>query len=212
MGLIFLTCLNLPPNLRHKPAYSLVFGIIPGPNLPNTDTISNILKHLVAQLLELKDGVHIPTFLYPDGKYIYLQLLPLIGDLVSVHKASVVESHSANHFCPWCTTQLPNLQLMRQGEMRNGLDISKAAKDWKYSKTLSEKNELCKKTGAWWSELNNLPYQNTNIHLALGILHNWLEGVLAEHFRFHWGFQDEMKEKKRGLKEEEVILEQPQRR
>ncbi|MBW0473782.1 hypothetical protein O181_013497 [Austropuccinia psidii MF-1] len=185
MGLILLTCLNLPPKLRHKPAYSLVFGIIPGPNSPNTVTISNILKHLVAQLLELKDGVHIPTFLYPDGKYIYLQLLPLIGDLVAVHKASGVASHSANHFCPWCTAQLPDLQLMRQGEMRNGLDILKAAKDWKYLKTLSEQNEFRKKTGVRWSELNNLPYWNPNMHLALGILHNWLEGVLAEHLRIN---------------------------
>ncbi|MBW0547979.1 hypothetical protein O181_087694 [Austropuccinia psidii MF-1] len=202
MGLILLTCLNLPPKLRHKPAYSLVFGIIPGPNSPNTVMISNILKHLVAQLLELKDGVHIPMFLYPDGKYIYLQLLPLIGDLVAVHKASGVASHSANHFCPWCTAQLPDLQLMRQGEMRNGLDILKSDKDWKDSKTLSQKNEFCKKTGVRWFELNNLPYRNPNMHLALGILHNWLEGVLAEHFRFRWGFQDEMQEKKRGLKEE----------
>ncbi|MBW0484909.1 hypothetical protein O181_024624 [Austropuccinia psidii MF-1] len=211
MGLILLTCLNLPPKLHHKPAYSLVFGIIPGPNSPNTVTISNILKHLVAQLLELKDGVHIPTFLYPDGKYIYLQLLPLIGDLVAVHKASGVVSHLANHFCPWCTSQLPNLQLMRQGEIRNGLDILKAAK-WKDSKTLSEQNEFRKKTGIWWYELNNLPYRNPNMHLALGILHNWLEGVLAENSRFCWGFQDEMQEKKGVLKEEEVMLEQPQRR
>ncbi|MBW0535608.1 hypothetical protein O181_075323 [Austropuccinia psidii MF-1] len=202
MGLLLLTCLNLPPKLCNKAAYSFVFGIIPGPNSPNTVTISNILRPLINQLLVLKDGVRIPTFSNPEGKYIYLQLLPLIGDLVAIHKTSGVASHSANYFCPWCTAQLPNLQLMKLGETRNGLDILRAAEDWKNSKTLSKQNDIRKKTGVRWSELNRLPYRNPNMHLALGILHNWLEGVLAEHFRFRWGFQDETQEKKRALKEE----------
>ncbi|MBW0460866.1 hypothetical protein O181_000581 [Austropuccinia psidii MF-1] len=29
-------------------------------------------------------------------------------------------------------------------------------------------------------------------------MHNWLEGVLAEHFCFQWGFQDERQERKRA--------------
>ncbi|MBW0526491.1 hypothetical protein O181_066206 [Austropuccinia psidii MF-1] len=194
--------LNLPPKLRNKAAYSFVFGIIPGPNTPKTLTISNILRPLINQLLVLKDGVKIPTFLNPEGKYIYLQLLPFIGDLVAIHKTSGFASHSANYFCPWCTSQLPNLQLMKLGETRNGLEILRAAEDWKNSKTLSEKNDIWKKTGVQWSELNCLPYRNSNMHLELGILHNWLEGVLAENFRFCWEFQDETQEKKRALIEE----------
>ncbi|MBW0487646.1 hypothetical protein O181_027361, partial [Austropuccinia psidii MF-1] len=199
MGLLLLTCLNLPPKLRHKPAYSFVFGVIPGPNSPNTITISNILKPLVDQLLVLKDGVKIPTFLQPQGINIYVQLLPLIGDLVAIHKTSGVASHSGTHFCPWCDSQLPNLQLMKLGTTRNGLTILKAAQDWKDARTLTEQDDLRKKNGVQWSQLDRLPYRNPNMHLALGILHNWLEGVLAEHFRFRWGFQDDAQEKKRAL-------------
>ncbi|MBW0478864.1 hypothetical protein O181_018579 [Austropuccinia psidii MF-1] len=38
------------------------------------------------------------------------------------------------------------------------------------------------------------------MHIALGVMHNWLEGVLAEHFRHRWGFQDEVQERKQAIK------------
>ncbi|MBW0554079.1 hypothetical protein O181_093794 [Austropuccinia psidii MF-1] len=145
MGFLLLTCLNLPPKLCHKPAYSFVFGVIPGPNSPNTIMISNILKPLVDQLLVLKDGVKIPTFSQPQGINIYVQLLPLIGDLVTIHKTSGVASHSGTHFCPWCDSQLPNLQLMKLGTTRNGFTILKAAQDCKDAITLTEQDDLRKK-------------------------------------------------------------------
>ncbi|MBW0521073.1 hypothetical protein O181_060788 [Austropuccinia psidii MF-1] len=50
MVLILLTCLNLPPNLRHKPAHLFFFWIVPGPNFPRTITFSKILKPLVHKL------------------------------------------------------------------------------------------------------------------------------------------------------------------
>ncbi|MBW0518690.1 hypothetical protein O181_058405 [Austropuccinia psidii MF-1] len=174
--------LNLPPKLLKKAAYSFVFGVITGPNSANTVTISNILRPLINQLLVLKDGVQITTFSKPEG----------------------VASHSANYFCPWCTARLPDLKLIKIGETRNGLDILRAAEDWKNSKTLSKQNDIQKKTGVQWSKLNRLPSHNPNMHLPLGIPHNLLEGVLAEHFRFRWGFQDETQEKKRALKEETI--------
>ncbi|MBW0481825.1 hypothetical protein O181_021540 [Austropuccinia psidii MF-1] len=95
--------------------------------------------------------------------------------------------------------------------MRNVLDIFKAAKDWKDSKTLIEQNEVRKKTGVRWSELNSLPYRNPNMHLALGILHNWLDIS-----GFNGAFKMKCKRKKgvkrRDQKEEEAMLEQQQRR
>ncbi|MBW0460500.1 hypothetical protein O181_000215 [Austropuccinia psidii MF-1] len=92
IGFLLLTCLNLPPKLCHKPDYSFLFGVIPGPNSPK------ILKPLLDQLLVLKDGVKIPTFSQPQGINIYVQLLPLIGDLVTIHKTLGVASHSGTHF------------------------------------------------------------------------------------------------------------------
>ncbi|MBW0580340.1 hypothetical protein O181_120055 [Austropuccinia psidii MF-1] len=61
LGVILLKCLNLPPAMQNKPAYTLVHGIIPGPNTPNVTNISNILKPLVNELLWLKDGIEIET-------------------------------------------------------------------------------------------------------------------------------------------------------
>ncbi|MBW0476240.1 hypothetical protein O181_015955 [Austropuccinia psidii MF-1] len=39
------------------------------------------------------------------------------------------------------------------------------------------------------------------MHIALRILHNWLEGVLAGHFCYRLGFQSVVQEKKRAIKE-----------
>ncbi|MBW0499385.1 hypothetical protein O181_039100 [Austropuccinia psidii MF-1] len=36
------------------------------------------------------------------------------------------------------------------------------------------------------------------MHIALGMMHNWLEGVLSEHFRHRWGFQEDSQEKQKA--------------
>ncbi|MBW0506103.1 hypothetical protein O181_045818 [Austropuccinia psidii MF-1] len=135
MGLILLTGLSLPPKLRHKPAYSFVFRIIPGPNSPHTITIQHILNPLAYQLLKVHNGVNISTISRLQGRNVYLQLIPLIGDLVAVHKALGV----ASHFFPWCDSQLPDLHLMKLGDTFLGLDILNASQDWKDAKKISEK-------------------------------------------------------------------------
>ncbi|KNZ56318.1 hypothetical protein VP01_2434g1 [Puccinia sorghi] len=43
LGVLALTCLNLPPNLRYKPQYTYLAGLIPSPNQPNMETITNVL-------------------------------------------------------------------------------------------------------------------------------------------------------------------------
>ncbi|MBW0526901.1 hypothetical protein O181_066616 [Austropuccinia psidii MF-1] len=134
MGLILLTGLNLPPKLRHKPAYSFVFTITPGQNSPNTITIQHILNPLAYQLLKLHKGVNIPTISRLQGRKVYLQLLPFIGDLVATHKALGV----ASHFCPWCDSQLTDLHLMKLGDNFIGIDILNASQDWKDAKKIAE--------------------------------------------------------------------------
>ncbi|MBW0483665.1 hypothetical protein O181_023380 [Austropuccinia psidii MF-1] len=67
LGLIKLTCFNLPPSMQKKPAYTLVHGIIPRPNAPNVTNMSNILKPFVNELLWLKDGIEIKRYKHPLG-------------------------------------------------------------------------------------------------------------------------------------------------
>ncbi|MBW0526525.1 hypothetical protein O181_066240 [Austropuccinia psidii MF-1] len=101
MGCVMLTCLNLPPTLQNKPAFSLLYRIIPGPNSPDVVTISNALKPLVDELLVLKDGFNSNTYQHPKGRTVFVQLLPICGDLVAAHKVIGFGSHSAKQFCGW---------------------------------------------------------------------------------------------------------------
>lgn len=39
-----------------------------------------------------------------------------------------------------------------------------------------------------WLDLNQLPYCNIVHHVPLGMMHNWLEGILQHHFQIRWGF------------------------
>ncbi|MBW0567419.1 hypothetical protein O181_107134 [Austropuccinia psidii MF-1] len=182
LGLILLNCLNLPPQLRNKPSFSLLYAIIPGPNAPNIITISNCLKLLVDELLVLKDGFEAFTAQNPCGRKIYIQVLPIRGDLLAVHKVVGFGSPAASQFCGWCQANLKELTLMKIGLKRTGLDVLDAAKSWLVLKTLKEQEEIQRRTGVRWSELNRLPYRIPNMHVALGVMHNWLEGALAEHF------------------------------
>lgn len=53
----------------------------------------------------------------------------------------------------------------------------------KYS-TLSMRQKFFEKTGVRYSELHRLTYRDPVWDNPLGIMHNWLEGILQNHFRF----------------------------
>ncbi|MBW0471030.1 hypothetical protein O181_010745 [Austropuccinia psidii MF-1] len=182
MGCIVLSFLNLPPNLRNKPGYSLLYSIIPGPNAPNLTQISNSLRPLVDELLSLKDAVRICTSDYPKGREIYVQLLPSVGDLVEMHKIFSFGLHSASQFCAWCTAELKDLQAISIGTGQGAHEVREAANTRKSATSISLEEKIQKTSGVRWSELNRLPYCLPNMNVALGIMHNWLEGILQEHF------------------------------
>ncbi|MBW0514310.1 hypothetical protein O181_054025 [Austropuccinia psidii MF-1] len=154
MGCIFLRFLNLPPNLRNKPGYSLLYSIIPEPNAPNTTAISNVLRPLVNELLILKDGVKIYTSDYPKGREIYVQLLSSVGDLVARHKIVGFGSHSASQFCSWCTAELKDLQAMSIGTFQGAHEVREAANTWKSATSISLQENIRKTSGVRWSQLN----------------------------------------------------------
>ncbi|MBW0477273.1 hypothetical protein O181_016988 [Austropuccinia psidii MF-1] len=102
MGIIALNCLNLPPRLRFKQAYTCLSGIIPAPNQPDMFTTKNILRPLFDDLLVLSQGIKISTPEYPHGCKVTIHLIGLIGDVVDTYKVSGFISHSTKQFCSWC--------------------------------------------------------------------------------------------------------------
>ncbi|MBW0548987.1 hypothetical protein O181_088702 [Austropuccinia psidii MF-1] len=93
MGIVALSCLNLPPSICHKLPHLFLSNIMPGPQAANMTMISHLLMPLVDDLLHFKDPVEIPTFQRPNGRMIQVRLLTIVGDSGATHKVGGFASH-----------------------------------------------------------------------------------------------------------------------
>ncbi|KAA1123860.1 hypothetical protein PGTUg99_050062 [Puccinia graminis f. sp. tritici] len=188
-GVFAFSCLNLPPSTRNKVSHIGLAGITPGPFSPNTETINHLLKPFVDELIQLESGVEIRTYQYPNGRTVRIKLLCLLGDAPAVKKVAGFASHSAKYFCSFCKEKLNDLGMLQRGPNRSKDATLAAAQLAKDSKSSTESENLLKESGVRWSELNRLSYWNPSDNIVLGVLHNWLEGILQAHFRYRWGFK-----------------------
>lgn len=88
-GSMVMSCLNLPPSLRHKPE-NLYLSIIPGPKEPATDQTNHFLRPLVDDLLpSWSNGTwYSRTCQYPNGRLVRSALGPLICDMLAARKVA----------------------------------------------------------------------------------------------------------------------------
>ncbi|MBW0506696.1 hypothetical protein O181_046411 [Austropuccinia psidii MF-1] len=189
MGIVAMACLNLPPQLRNKLSHIFIAGIMPGPQAPNKTTISHLLVPLVDDLKKLQEPSQISTFKQPNGRMIQVRLLTLIGDTGATHKVGGFASHSAKYYCTWCLSNDTELSNLKCGKPRTGQETREKGLQWKEA-SKNQQTQLLRQSGVRYSELNRLEYCDPVKHLALGMMHNWMEGILAHHFRIRWGFQD----------------------
>lgn len=189
MGLIALNCMNLPPNTRNLLRNFCIAGITPGTHELSVSNINNVLAPIVDQLLLLDQGVRVCTHQYPNGRTVQIKLLGLVGDVVGTHKVAGYASHSATCFCSYCVCKVqdrPSLQLERE---QTDIEVRAQAQTYAQATTITKQEGLVRKFGVRSSELNRLPYRDTVKHVVLGVMHNWLEGVLQHHWRYRWGFK-----------------------
>ncbi|MBW0467884.1 hypothetical protein O181_007599, partial [Austropuccinia psidii MF-1] len=187
LGVLSLTCLNLPPTMQYKPQFTYLSGLIPAPNQPNTSTINSILKPLVDELRKLDQTINIQTFQIPNGRNIRIILAALIGEIVATHKVSGFAFHSAQRPCSWCEVIRKDLEKVTIGKKRNKNDTLGLSVRWFNEKAICQRKILAKKAGVRWSELNLLPYWDPSKDVVLGMMHNWYEGILQHHFWYRWG-------------------------
>ncbi|KAH9469452.1 hypothetical protein MJO29_003640 [Puccinia striiformis f. sp. tritici] len=57
------------------------------------------------------------------------------------------------------------------------------------AKSSSAQEKFLKESGVRGSALNRLSYWDPTRNAVLGMMHNWLEGILQTHFQYRWGFQ-----------------------
>jgi hypothetical protein len=188
-GVIMMFCLNLPPELRHKPENVFVAGMTPPGKEPTVVTITNVANPVIKQLVPFYHGKIIPTFAHPQGETIKAGVLPLLGDAPAVRKAGGFASHSAMQVCSFCTCTLDNIDCLdcSMWMPRTGFEARTGAYQWARAKTKTAQTESFQATGFRWSALHVLDYREHVKHTVLGIMHNWIEGVLQHHSRVIWG-------------------------
>jgi hypothetical protein len=83
-GAIVMVCLNLPPELRHKPENIFIASIIPPDCEPDVVTFTHVADPVIDQLVPFYAGQDVPTFSHPSGEMIRIAVLPFIGDIPAV--------------------------------------------------------------------------------------------------------------------------------
>jgi hypothetical protein len=151
---------------------------------------------IVDQLIKLDVGIKIMTQKFPHGRKVSIHLGILIGDVVATHKVAGHASHSATQLCSWCDVKKNEIENMKIGRMKNSRNARMAASAWKELSTLESKKEHVKKNGIRWSELNRLPYWDPIKSVSLGVMHNWLEGVLKHHWDERWEYHKKARKAK----------------
>lgn len=187
-GIIALSCINLSPTLRNKISHMCLVGITPGPYSPDPQTLNHLLNPLVKELHQLEQGLVIPTYQFPNGRNVEVKLVAVQGDTLATKKVAGFASHSATCFCSFCHARSSDLSSMSLSKKRTKCETLSAAKALRDAANASIQDKILRETGVQWSALNELLYWDPAKHVALGVMHNWLEGILQSHFRYRWKF------------------------
>jgi len=62
-----------------------------------------------------------------------------------------------------------------------------AAEEWRQAQTKVRRKEIFDEHGVRYSSLHKLHYRDQVQHTVLGMMHNWIEGILQHHTRVKWG-------------------------
>ena len=192
VGVIYLSVLNLPPNVRYKLQNICLIGIIPGPHEPE-NSVNEYIKSLVNDLLQFWNGVelNVCTTTTVQRKKVRCALLCCSCDLPAGRKLCGFMGHSAHMGCSKCKKYFPSIEgekkLDYSGFERNEWTPRTNAAHRSDVKTLEEcqtKTELANKEsqlGCRYSSLLDLPYFDPPTMLVIDPMHNLFLG-LAKHF------------------------------
>lgn len=197
-GAIMFFCLNLPPELQYRPEYTYFAAITPLPKEPDMETITAVSDPVISQLNRMWSGQTVRTHRHPEGATKRVGVLPAIGDLLAMRKAlGFAGVASLAHFCSFCCLHKKDIESTDIASFtpRNGTDVRAWAELWRTATTKKERNKLFKLHGVRWSSMNALTYRDPVKHTVLGVMHNWIEGVLQHHVRFRWGIGRDLEKK-----------------
>lgn len=188
-GAIMISCLNLPLELQQLPENTFFAGMTPTGKEPNTSTITAVTGPIVDRFKPMWNGRVIKTYCHPRGIRIRAAILARIGDLLAIRKAMGFAGVASHNFCSFCKLQRVDMDNLdyQSWELRTGPEVLAKAVEWNEATTKKRRQEIFKKYGVRWSSLHELPYGDSVCHTLLGLMHNWIEGILQHHARIRWG-------------------------
>lgn len=197
---IYMVCLNLPPDIRHRIENVFLVGIIPGPGEPSLTQINHFLNPLVNDLILFWDrGVYYTrTFKHARGRLVRCALVPVVCDTPAARQIMACGSHSSTHFCPYCGLLLNDLDNLDMDTWPPGVqtreDFVALAEQWRDASS-SERKKLFEKHGIRYTELLRLSYWDPVKFVVIDSMHTLLLGNLETHCREYWGMDVKVDDK-----------------
>jgi hypothetical protein len=194
-GAIIAVCLNLPYELWHLEGYTYFVGMTPPPKEPTVTTMAALSDPVVDQFQEMWKGKMIPTFNHPDGDFYRAAIIAAIGDILALKKLLGCAGHTSRNFCSFCKLQYADIDQLdyENFEPRRGWEVLRHAKAWLAAKTLDKRKQIFDQHGSRFSPLNKITYRDPVKQTVLGMMHNWLQGILQHHCRLKWGIGSKVK-------------------
>ncbi|KAJ7241524.1 hypothetical protein B0H12DRAFT_1250312 [Mycena haematopus] len=189
-GAIVLYCLSLPIEVRFLVENICVLALIPGPDMPDVWTIAHIMISFARMINEFAPpGKVLPTFKNPLGVLVAARLVPLIADLQAIRKVAGYMAFNATQFCNWCLLKHADLEDLnyKSWKLRDSRTVAAQAKAWRDAITKTVKEALAKLSGVRSTPMHDIYKWDPVMHIVLGFMHNWLEGILMRHLRILWG-------------------------
>nr|VWO97371.1 SPI-1 type III secretion system export apparatus protein SpaS (Secretory protein (Associated with virulence)) (Virulence-associated secretory protein) [Ganoderma boninense] len=192
IGVIYLACLDLPPDIRYRVENICLVGVIPGPKEPHLHEINYFLRPLIDELLELwEPGVRFEqTAMRDAGCLVRVAIIPLVCDVPAMRKTAGFASHSSAHFCSFCPLPLRDMSNIDRSTWPTSLTWDQhltKAWNWRDAATEKDRHIAFDNHGIRWSELLRLPYWDPTRYAVLDAMHNLFLGELAHHCRGVWG-------------------------
>lgn len=191
VGVMYLTILNLPREIRYKMENTCIVGILPGPNEPERD-VNSYIEPLVKDLLEFWEGVDV---MINDEKHkVRCAVLCVSCDLPAGRKLCGFLGHSARLGCSKCTKEFGGSFGARdysgfnrsEWKGRSASIHRKNIDKIKASTTKTQRNKLESYYGCRYSCLLELPYFDPPVMLVVDAMHNLFLGLGKHHLHKVW--------------------------
>ena len=187
-GVIYLSIMNLPRNVRFLQQNIILVGIIPGPREPSLH-MNTFLKPLVEELKQLWAGVAISTYCGVDA-IIRAALLCVGCDLPAARKVCGFVGHRAKMGCSKCLLPFPTKHFGEKPDysdfdrshwtQRDNESHRRLARKYQECNTLSDRQVIERVHGVRYTCLLQLVYFDASRMCIVDPMHNLLLGT-AKH-------------------------------